>query len=257
MQLWEYAPDGNVYGYSAILPAKMNRYVVKIHRPIQLVLAVIGLSTIIAVITWFILDKSHWSVIYNNYENNRVFKSVLEENRNLEESNRNLRENASMMKEMDVMDKKTAGLLQDQIRKLQDEIFKLKQELEFYRGVMDGARESSGLNIQGMNIKHLATDNSYRLNLVLTHVAKSVKVAQGTVDVTLEGEQNGKPGFLKLRDVALDKNLDLSLTFRNFKKFECDLMLPESFTPIRVKVVFTPKDTTRATVKKTFDWSVS
>ena len=235
----------------------MNRYVVKIHRPIQLALAVIGLSTIIAVITWFILDKSHWSVIYNNYQNNRIFKSVLEENRKLEESNRNLRESASMMKEMDVVDKKTTGLLQDQIKQLQDEIFKLKQELEFYHGVMDGARESSGLNIQGMSIKRLATDNSYRLNLVLTHVAKSVKVAEGTVDVTLEGEQDGKPDLLKLRDVALDKNLDLSFTFRNFKKFECDLMLPENFTPIRVKVIFTPKNKSGDKVKKTFDWSVS
>ena len=235
----------------------MNRYVVKTHRPLQWSVAVIVLSAIIAIVTWFLLDKSHWSLIFDHYDKNKVIKTVLEENRQLESSNRKLREKTNMMQEMDNMDKKTAGLLQGQIQELQDQIFKLKQELEFYHGIMDGTRESNGLNIQGLNIRPLNQDNSYRLNLVLTHVAKSVKVAQGTVDVTLEGEQNGKPGFLKLRDVALDKNLDLSLTFRNFKKFECDLMLPESFTPIRVKVVFTPKDTTRATVKKTFDWSVS
>jgi len=235
----------------------MNRYVVKIHRPIQWSIGIIALSTIIALVTWFILDKSHWSVIYDRYETNRVFKRVLNENRKLEESNRNLRDSTSMMKEMDVMDEKTTGLLQDQIQELQAEIFKLKQELEFYNGIMNGARESNGLNIQGMTIRSLPKDKSYRLNLVLTHVAKSVKVAEGRVDVSLEGEQNGKPSLLKLSDIALDTNLDLSLKFRNFKKIECDLMLPDNFTPIRVKVVFTPKDANKAKINKTFDWSVS
>ena len=122
----------------------MNRYVVKNHRPVQWSLAVIGLSAIIAIVTWFILDKTHWSIIYDRYDDNRVFKSVLDENRKLEISNQRLHENASMMQEMDNMDKKTAVLLQDQIQGLQDEIFKLKQELEFYHGIMDGARESNG-----------------------------------------------------------------------------------------------------------------
>lgn len=234
----------------------MNRYVVKFHRPVQWSFAVIVLSAIIAIVTWFILDKSHWSIIYDRYESNRIFKRVLDENRNLEINNRKLRESASMMQEMDDMDKKTAGLLQDQIQVLQDEIFKLKQELEFYHGIMDGARESNGLNIQGMNIRPLTKDKSYRINLVLTHVAKSVKVAEGIMDVSLEGERNGRPGLLKLRDIALDPNLELSFKFRNFKKFECDLILPEDFTPIRVKVIFTPKDATKAKIKKTFDWSV-
>ena len=234
----------------------MNRYVVKNHRPVQWSLAVIGLSAIMAIVTWFILDKTHWSIIYDRYDDNRVFKSVLDENRKLEISNQRLHENASMMQEMDNMDKKTAVLLQDQIQGLQDEIFKLKQELEFYHGIMDGARESNGLNIQGMNIRPLTKEKSYRLNLVLTHVAKSVKVAEGILEVSLEGERNGKPGFLKLREIALDPNLDLSFKFRNFKKFECDLILPDDFTPIRVKVVFTPKNANKTKIKKTFDWSV-
>lgn len=234
----------------------MNRYVVKIHRPIQWSLAVIGLSAIIAIISWFVLDKSHWSVTYNRYESNSEFKRVLDENRKLTESNRKLLESSSMMKEMDVMDKKTEGLLQDQIQELQSEIFKLKKELEFYQGIMDGARESSGLSIQGLSIRPLAEAKSYRLNLVLTHVTKSVNVAEGKLEVSLEGEQDGKLRSLNLRDVALDTNLDYSLKFRNFRKFACDLMLPADFTPIRVKVVFTPRGAKQDKVKKTFDWSV-
>lgn len=234
----------------------MKRYVVKNHRPLQWSAAVIGLSAIIAIVTWFLLDKSHWSLIYDHYDENKVFKTVLEENRQLEASNRKLREKTNMMQEMDNMDKKTAGLLQDEIQELQDQIFKLKQELEFYHGIMDGTRESNGLNIQGMDIRPLKKDNSYRLNLVLTHVAKSVKVAEGTMDVSLEGEREGKPSLVKLRDVAMDTNLELSFKFRNFKKFECDLMLPEDFTPIRVKVVFIPKGKNKTKIIKTFDWSV-
>jgi len=235
----------------------MHRYTVKLHRPLHWSIAIIGLSTIIAVITWFILDKSHWSLIYDHYEDNKEFRSVLEKNRKLEDINQQLREKTLMMNEMDKLDKKTAALLQDQFQEMQDEIFKLKQELEFYRGIMDGARESNGLNIQGLNIRPLSGKNSYRLNLVLTHVAKSDKVAVGTVDVSLEGERNGNTSSVKLGEVALDANLDLSLKFRNFKKFECDLMLPDGFSPIRVKVVFIPKDAKKVKIQKTFDWSVS
>jgi len=235
----------------------MHRYTVKLHRPLHWSIAIIGLSMIIAAITWFLLDKSHWSLIYGNYDENKVVKNVMDENQKLQNLNQQLHEKTLMMQEMDNLDKKTAALLQDQIRGMQEEIFRLKQELEFYRGIMDGARETNGLDIQGINIRPLPKDNSYRLNLVLTHVAKSVKVAEGTVDVSLEGKRNGETSSVKLRDIALEANLDLSFKFRNFKKFECDLMLPDDFTPIRVKIVFIPKDKKKAKIKKTFDWSVS
>ena len=235
----------------------MNRYTVKLHRPLHWSIAIIGLSTIAAVITWFVLDKSHWSLIYDHYDDNEVFRSVVDENRRLEDMNLQLRERTLMMREMDTLDKKTAIMLQDQIRGMQEEIFKLKQELEFYRGIMDGARVSTGLNIQGLNIRPLSNENVYRLNLVLTHVAKSDKVAEGTIDVSLEGERNGNASVVKLKEVALESNLDLLIKFRNFKKIECDLILPDDFTPIRVKVLFIPKNSKKASIQRIFEWSVS
>lgn len=233
----------------------MSRLTVKSHRPVQWSISIVVLSTVLAVITWLILDRSHWSVIFEHRKINEDFQRISQYNKELEKENSKLKEDI-LKKEHDAgLDKETASLLQQEIQSLQDEIYQLKGELEFYQGVMNATGESTGLNIQGIHIQSLVQQHSFRLKLVLTHVTKSTKVATGSVKVTIEGIQNGKSTHLDLQDVSLDNMLDLSFNFRNFKRIECDLELPDDFSPRRVLVLLQPKGGKQSNIiRRVFDW---
>lgn len=223
----------------------------------QWAVAIVALSTLLALFTWFMLDESHWSMIYNRMGINQDFKNLSEVNRKLEKENEGLKEQVLMMKRAAEVDKKTAELLQQNVQNMQDEIYRQKGELEFYRGVMDATRDSKGLNIQGIHIESLPQARSYRLKVILTHVAKGIRMAEGKMTVIIEGLKNGKPSQLNLKNITMDDGLDFSFKFRNFKRFESDLELPPDFVPRRVLIQLQPRGEKKSKIKKVFDWPES
>ncbi len=235
----------------------MSRLIVKSHRPVQWSISVVLLSMLVALLTWLLLDKRHWSVIYDRIAASQNYERLLQVNRELEHENSRLREQVLMMERNADLDRQTAALMQEEIKQSQDEIYRLTGELEFYQGIMDATRSAQGLNIHGIHVDSLPQKHSYRLKLVLTHVTKSVKVAAGLLDVSIEGVQNGSTNLLRLQDITLDDSLELSFKFRNFKRFESSLELPEDFTPHKVLVQLQPNDRKQAKIKRVFDWPVS
>ncbi|MFQ5660325.1 MAG: DUF6776 family protein [Gammaproteobacteria bacterium] len=232
----------------------MSRLTVKSHRPVQWSLAIILLSMLIALFTWILLDETHWSLIYSQMGDSREHKRLWELNRSLENENENLRERVLMMERTQSLDKNTAAILQENIKAMQDKIYHLKGEIEFYQEIMADTRDTLGLNIHGIHIESLPRNRSYRLTLVLTHVTKSVKVVEGTIDISFEGMQDGVVSHLNLQDITLDDALGFSFKFRNFKRFESNLQLPEGFVPRRVFVRLQPKGKKQSKIKRVFDW---
>ena len=212
---------------------------------------------LIALFTWLLLDESHWAVIYDRMAITKDYNHLGELNQKLVQENASLSEKILMMESAAELDKKTALLLQQDVQSLQDEIYHFKGELDFYNGIMDATRAATGLNIQGIHIDTLPQERSYRMKLVLTHVAKvdkGSKLATGTMTVSIEGIQNGATSQLNLQDITLDHALELSFSFRNFKRFESDLEFPEGFSPRRVLVQLQPNGGKQTIIKRVFDW---
>lgn len=233
----------------------MAHLIIKHHRPYQIVAIAIVISLVISTTLWFLLDESHWSYIKTRVSIGQESKRLWSENRDLVTENKRLREQAIMLERTAQIDSQVAAELHEEMKKLQDEIYTLKGELEFYQAIMTATSSTPGLSIQGMQIDRLPLDNNYRFKLILTHVAKSDKVAEGTVEISLEGLQNGVAKILNITDVVLNPVMDLSFNFKNFKRFEGNIMLPEGFAPHRVIVRLQPKDTKLSKIKRVFDWS--
>jgi uncharacterized protein YdiU (UPF0061 family) len=234
----------------------MSHLVVKSHRPWQLALAIIFLSMFFAVLTWLLLDRIHWSVIHDRIKSSEEYKLLWEVNKNLEEENKHLRERVLTLEQTTSLDKRTAALLQDEMTKQQDQLHRLKGELEFYQGIMESTRDAQGLNIYGIHVTPLTADRTYLLKVVLTHVAKGDKVAEGTLDVTIEGRlKDGKtPRKYDLKDLSIDNSLNMTFRFKNFKQFVSNLTLPPGFDPLRVMVQIHPRGSNQATISKVFEW---
>ena len=233
----------------------MTHLVVKSHRPWQLALAIIFLSMFFAVLTWLFLDRIHWSVIHDRIKSSEEYKLLWETNKNLEQENKHLRERVLTLEQTTSLDKRTAALLQDEMTSQQDQIHQLKGDLEFYQGIMESTRDTKGLNIYGIHVTPLSADRTYLLKVVLTHVAKGDIVAEGKLDVTIEGSfKNGTTRKYDLKDLSMDDSRDMTFKFKNFKRFESNLILPAGFKPRRVLVQVHPRGAGEAVISKVFEW---
>ena len=233
----------------------MGHLIIKQDRPYQIMVAVILLTIILSTAIWFLLDESHWAFIKSRVALGQETRHLWEENRNLEQENKRLNEHIVMLERATQIDNQVAADLHEEMKRFQGEIYKLKEELVFYQGIVTATGSAAGLKIQGMQIEELPAAHNYHVKLILTHITKDDIVAEGTIEITLEGLQDGTARELNFKDVLLSPAMELSFKFRNFKRLEGDMALPEGFTPTRVSVSLNPKDAKISNVKRIFNWS--
>ena len=232
----------------------MGALVVKSHRPWQFALAVVILSMFLATLTWLMLDKGHWTLIYDRISDSEDWKNLWEVNQSLLEERVALQERVLMLERTTSVDKQTAAILQDEIRTLQDKVYALKGELEFYEGIMDATRGAKGLNIHGIYIEPLSQHQAYRLKLVLTHVAKASVEASGKMQITIIGRRGDSAEELAIEDVVAEGSLDLDYKLRSFKRVETKVILPEGFVADRIAIELRPARKNQAIIREEFDW---
>jgi hypothetical protein len=209
---------------------------------------------VIATVTWLLLDSSHWSLINDRLGDNNDSRSLLEANDALLKQNKELQDRVLMFERTTEVDKETATLLQEEMIALQNEIYRLKRELEFYQGVMDSARQITGMDVHGIHVEPLNRENQYLIKLVLTRAAKSDKVMTGGLDINIEGMQNNRKIRLNLARVSIDEKPDMTFELKNFARVEYQLELPADFLAERVLVQVSPKDKNELAISKVYDW---
>ena len=234
----------------------MSGLVVKNHRPWQYSIAIIIMSMVVAGLTWLLLDNSHWSIITDKININNDNNNLMQLNNALEQKNLDLQDQVLMSNQTAEIDTQTAGLLQQDLKALQDEIFYLKQELEFYQGVMDSSRTVVGLEVNGMYIEPLSKENNYRMKLILTHVAKSNKVMEGKMAIEIEGTSNELKHNIDLKEITIDKLIDLSFKVKSFSRIEYNFVLPSNFYAERVFIQLRPNRKNDPVVDKVYDWPI-
>jgi len=233
----------------------MGHLIIKQDRSYQIMAAVILLTIMLSTTIWFLLDASHWAFIKSRVELGQQTRRLWDKNRNQEQEIKRLNERIVMLERASQIDNQAAADLHEEMKRLQDEIYKLKEELVFYQGIVTTTGSAEGLKIHGMQVEELSEAYHYHFKLILTHVTKDDIVAEGNMDITLEGIQDGVARELKLTEVLLDPQQDLSFKFRNFKRLEGNMILPVGFTPYRVNVMLQPKGAKLSYVKRVFIWS--
>ena len=235
----------------------MPKLVVKKHRPLEIILAAILFSTIFSLAVWLLLDANHWNYIKSRLLQSQESRELWEINQNLDAENKQLKEQVVMLQRSNQIDNQVAVKLQSQIRNMQDELYDLKGELEFYQGIMSSTTDSKGLNVQGLRVERTAEKQMYNFKLVLTNVAKSGRVTEVTMDMSIEGMSEAGSRVLSLDQVIAGNQLNREIKFKNFKRIEGSLSFPDGFKPLRVVVDLQQKGYKNSTIKKIFDWPAS
>jgi len=232
----------------------MSRLVVKKHRPLEIILAVVLFSAAFSVIVWLLLDANHWRFIKSQLSQSEDSRLLWDVNQSLETENKQLREQVVMLERSTQIDNQVAVRLQNDIQKLQDQVYRLKGELEFYQGIMSATTDSKGLNVQGLHIEATDQERLYHFKLVLTNVAKSDKIIEVTMDMSIEGMNEAGSKVLSLDEVISGNQLKREIKFKNFERIEGNLNFPEGFKPLRVVVDLKQKGIQKSTVHRVFEW---
>jgi hypothetical protein len=117
---------------------------------------------------------------------------------------------------------------------MQSQIARLNQDLSFYRGLVQ-PDSGVGIKVQQMQIVPEAAGGQFRLKFILMQTGKPKSSVTGSVAVTVDGLQGGKPLSLSLSQLGADTNASLAYSFRYFQDYDQLLHLPAGFEPIRVR----------------------
>ena len=183
-----------------------------------------------------------------------VYKHRLEQAQQLARENTDLRAQVATLERTGQIEKAAYADVDDQLKRLQGELLQLREELAFYRGVVNATEPGSGLKAQSLTVQRQGPERVYRYRLVLTQFSKNVKVIEGTVDLSLVGEQEGRAVRLSLQDLSGEASKAIPFRLRNFQQVEGAFTLPSGFVPRQVLVRLNAKGSRRQTVERAFDW---
>lgn len=141
---------------------------------------------------------------------------------------------------------------------LEVKIQEQRDAIAFYRGIVSPKDGNSGLRVQALRLTRGATERTYNLRLVLVQSMQHDRKVSGDVSLSVEGSQDGVATsytYSQLLPESADKSWIYS--FRYFQNFDRQLVLPDGFTPQRIKIEVNSKTRSIASIEEIFSWTRS
>ena len=141
---------------------------------------------------------------------------------------------------------------------LQAKIQEQRDAIAFYRGIVSPADGNSGLRVQDLKLTRGKAEREFVVRLVLVQAMKHDRKVSGDVNLSVEGNQAGEDRsytFTELIPDGADNSWPFS--FRYFQDFDRQLVLPDGFTPERIRVEVRSKTRSIESIEESFPWATS
>jgi hypothetical protein len=155
--------------------------------------------------------------------------------RNLEAENEKQRSQLEAAEVARRVDREGYKQVERSLGDMQSQIARLNQDLSFYRGLVQ-PDSVIHVKVQQMQIVPETAPGQYHLKFVLMQTGKPDKVVAGNAAITIDGLLQGKPSSLSFGQVAPNRRVSLSYSFRYFQDYDEPILLPQGFEPTRVGV---------------------
>jgi len=145
-----------------------------------------------------------------------------------------------------------------ELTSLQAKIQEQRDAIAFYRGIVSPTDGNAGLRVQDIRLTRGKAEREFNLRLVLVQAMKHDRKVSGDVSLSIEGSQDGVDKtyeFAQLITDAADKAWPFS--FRYFQNFDRQLVLPDGFTPERIKVEVRSRTRSISSIEESFAWVTS
>ena len=141
---------------------------------------------------------------------------------------------------------------------LQEKIQEQKDAIAFYRGIVSPADGKPGLRVQDFRLTRGVEEREFNLRLVLVQAMKHDRKVSGNVALTIEGSEDGQAKSYALAELLPeDADSDWPFSFRYFQDFDRQIILPDGFTPERVRVEVRSRTKSISSIEENFAWATS
>ena len=141
---------------------------------------------------------------------------------------------------------------------LQAKIQEQRDAIAFYRGIVSPSDGKSGLRVQDLRLTRGKEERQFNLRLVLVQAMQHDRKVSGDVSLSVVGNQDGVEtsyDFNQLIPPEADKGWAFS--FRYFQDFDRQLVLPDGFTPERIRVEVRSRTRSISSIEESFAWVTS
>ncbi len=241
----------NWFTFRKVSPTQL---VLRAHDPVgarrQRVLLV-GVWLLSGVVIWLI--ATYWSAPNLVSVQGEMRSSLIELEKlqnELERSERAL----SISEKSDQVSRTANESLQATLRAQEDEIAGLRGDIAFFQRLMDGKSGRKGLTVQDLSVRAIEGGRGYNVRATLTQNLRKGEVTRGTATISIEGMQEER-----IVNLAWDRlaggasNAMPQFSFKYFQQMESSFVLPEGFTPNRIKMVV--KSEQGDNTEQTLAWS--
>lgn len=136
----------------------------------------------------------------------------------------------------------------------EEEISALRADLAFYSHLVGSGEQGTGLAVNGVQLKPVPGSRAWDATITLTQNARRGEESKGAVELAVEGVRDGKLDLIEWKQIAAPDSADgLPYAFKYFQQLHATVMLPEGFTPNRLRVLVDPNGSKRFTY--TMAWS--
>lgn len=154
----------------------------------------------------------------------------------LKQENETLKQRVAVLERADQVDRIASSDLQQTLREREEEIAGLRTDIAFYSRLVGGGARREGLAVHSVHVAPVKDSRAWTLTVTLTQNLKRSQVSEGKVVVSIEGVSAGQLKNLPWSELSAGDAGGMAFSFKYFQQVSGTVMLPEGFSPNRIKV---------------------
>ena len=156
------------------------------------------------------------------------------------------------------IDREAYKEVESSLTTLQAKIQEQRDAIAFYRGIVSPEDGNKGLRVQDLKLTRGKEEREFNLRLVLVQAMRHDRKVSGDVNLSVEGSQDGvEKSYAFAELLPPEANKGWAFSFRYFQDFDRQLVLPDGFTPERIRVEVRSRTRSIASIEESFAWVTS
>jgi cell division protein FtsB len=169
-----------------------------------------------------------------------------------------LKQEVALLETHREVDREAYKEVETSLETLQAKIQEQRDAIAFYRGIVSPTDGNAGLRVQDLKLTRGSEEREFTVRLVLVQAMKHDRKVSGDVNLTVEGSEGGVQKSYALAELLpADADTAWAFSFRYFQDFDRRLVLPDGFTPERVKVEVRSRTRSISSIEESFAWATS
>lgn len=135
------------------------------------------------------------------------------------------------------------------------EILKLTEELVFYRSLLAPEKAGAGVELRDFNLRAGADQSEYYYDFLLTQSSRSKQLAEGNINVAIDGKQAGVMRRIALLHEGGTAAAPLVYSFKYFQRLNGVFVLPDNFEPQKISIELMPAADSKQALHLSYSWN--